>query len=206
VSDKASDLLGQLEGLNEHQLRRLLVELLTKQKLGLYWEASAIERDRALNADVVLPRLVEAWSRAPSPLAPISANLPCSSPFKGEVRRGMGEEVTEFPPIPSPALPLKGREKCAGASKLALMPLAPLPLAEEEDLLPPPLAEGRREGAFAHRNLILEGDKYQNRLRVINDDGSLGLIVDGDDLTPVREWLRNTRPMTVHGLDQRVPG
>jgi adenine-specific DNA-methyltransferase len=62
VSDKASDLLGQLDGLNEQQLRRLLVEHLTKQKLGLYWEASAIERDRALNADVVLPRLQEAWS------------------------------------------------------------------------------------------------------------------------------------------------
>jgi adenine-specific DNA-methyltransferase len=61
----ASDLLGQLEGLNEHQLRRLLVEHLTKQKLGLYWEASAIERDRALNADVVLPRLVEVFPPLP---------------------------------------------------------------------------------------------------------------------------------------------
>ncbi len=46
--------------------------------------------------------------------------------------------------------------------------------------------------------------KDQSRLRVINDDGSLGLTVDWDDLTPVREWLRNTRPMTDHGLDQRV--
>jgi len=41
--------------------------------------------------------------------------------------------------------------------------------------------------------------KDQSRLRVINDDGSLGLTVDGDDLTPVREWLRNTRPMTECG-------
>lgn len=39
------DLLAHLEGLNEHQLRRLLVEHLTRQKLGLYWEANAIERD-----------------------------------------------------------------------------------------------------------------------------------------------------------------
>jgi len=37
--------------------------------------------------------------------------------------------------------------------------------------------------------------KGHSRLRVINDDGSLGLTVDWDDLMPVREWLRNTRPM-----------
>ena len=62
----ASDsLLAQLDGLNEQQLRRLLVEHLTKQKLGLYWEASAIERDAALNADIVLPRLVAEWSHRP---------------------------------------------------------------------------------------------------------------------------------------------
>lgn len=36
--------------------------------------------------------------------------------------------------------------------------------------------------------------KDQNRLRVINDDGSLGLSVDWDDLTPVREWLRASKP------------
>jgi adenine-specific DNA-methyltransferase len=53
-----SDLLSQLNGLNEQQLRRLLAEHLTKQKLGLYWEANAIERDAALNANLVLPRLV----------------------------------------------------------------------------------------------------------------------------------------------------
>lgn len=63
----ASDsLLAQLDGLNEQQLRRLLVEHLTKQKLGLYWEANAIERDAALNADIVLPRLVAEWSHRPA--------------------------------------------------------------------------------------------------------------------------------------------
>ena len=36
-----------------------MTEHLTKQKLGLYWEASAIERDAALNANIVLPRVVE---------------------------------------------------------------------------------------------------------------------------------------------------
>lgn len=58
-------LLGQLDALNESQLRRLLVEHLTKQKLGLTWEASAIERDAALNADLVLPRHCPAWSQNP---------------------------------------------------------------------------------------------------------------------------------------------
>ena len=36
--------------------------------------------------------------------------------------------------------------------------------------------------------------KDQSRLRIINDDGSLGLTVDWDDLSPVREWLRASKP------------
>ena len=48
--------------LNEHELRRLLIEQSTRQKLGLNWEHNAIERDKALNANVVLPRLVEKLS------------------------------------------------------------------------------------------------------------------------------------------------
>ena len=56
------DILKSLEHLNAAQLRRLLTDQLTRQKLGLYWEASAIERDEALNANIVLPRLVEAYS------------------------------------------------------------------------------------------------------------------------------------------------
>lgn len=46
-----------LASLNEHELRRLVVEMRTRQKLGLVWESNAIERDRSLNNDVVLPRL-----------------------------------------------------------------------------------------------------------------------------------------------------
>ena len=57
TNTKSGGLLGQLDQLDAAQLRRLLVEHLTKQKLGLTWEASAIERDAALNADFVLPRL-----------------------------------------------------------------------------------------------------------------------------------------------------
>ena len=56
---KPQDLLQSLEHLTAQQLRRLLTEHLTQQKLGLYWESNAIERDAALNANVVLPRLVE---------------------------------------------------------------------------------------------------------------------------------------------------
>ena len=44
---KPQDLLQSLEHLTAPQLRRLLTEHLTKQKLGLYWESKAIERDAA---------------------------------------------------------------------------------------------------------------------------------------------------------------
>lgn len=36
--------------------------------------------------------------------------------------------------------------------------------------------------------------KDQSRLRVVNDDGSLGETVDWDDLLPVQEWLRASKP------------
>lgn len=41
---RTESLLSQLEHLNEQQLRRLLVEHLTKQKLGLYWGAQCISQ------------------------------------------------------------------------------------------------------------------------------------------------------------------
>ena len=53
------DLLQSLKHINAAQLRRPLTDQLTRQKLDLYWESSAIERDAALNANTVLPRLVE---------------------------------------------------------------------------------------------------------------------------------------------------
>ncbi len=36
--------------------------------------------------------------------------------------------------------------------------------------------------------------KDQSRLRVVNDDGSLGETVDWDDLLPVQDWLRASKP------------
>ncbi|MBI4741482.1 MAG: site-specific DNA-methyltransferase, partial [Betaproteobacteria bacterium] len=58
MSQQPSELLDQLNALSAPELRRLLVEHLTRQKLGLYWESNAVERDRALNANLVFPRLV----------------------------------------------------------------------------------------------------------------------------------------------------
>ena len=55
----SASLLARLEGLGVPELRRLLVEHLTKRKLGLYWESDAIARDEALNADSVCPLLRE---------------------------------------------------------------------------------------------------------------------------------------------------
>ena len=58
-------LLQRLDHLSAPELRRLLAEYLTRQKLGLYWERDAIVHDRALHADVVLPRVVPEWSHTP---------------------------------------------------------------------------------------------------------------------------------------------
>ena len=62
TSDAA--LLQQIDKLSAPELRRLLAEHLTSRKLGLTWERDAIAHDRALNADVVLPRLDTAGMRA----------------------------------------------------------------------------------------------------------------------------------------------
>ena len=61
----ATTLLQQLDTLSAPELRRLLAEHLTRQKLGLYWERDAIAHDQALNADVVLPRVVPQYGHAP---------------------------------------------------------------------------------------------------------------------------------------------
>ena len=72
----SQNLLKTLDGLNAAQLKRLLVDQLTKQKLGLYWESSAIERDAALNAHIVLPRLVGDYSHGLADVAgPGTPNL-----------------------------------------------------------------------------------------------------------------------------------
>ncbi|MDP2433679.1 MAG: site-specific DNA-methyltransferase [Pseudomonadota bacterium] len=142
MSDKTSDLLGQLEGLNEPQLRRLLVEHLTRQKLGLYWESSAIERDRALNADVVLPRLVDVFPPPP--------------PGESRAARDLADVV--------------GRPSRLAGSSI-------------------------REGAFAHRNLIIEGDNYDAlRLLRATHRGKVRVIyIDPPYNTGNKDWVYNDR-------------
>lgn len=66
MASQKNDLLTQLEHLNAQQLRRLLVEQLTQKKLGLNWESNAIERDAALNANIVLPRVNLDYSHWPN--------------------------------------------------------------------------------------------------------------------------------------------
>lgn len=72
MASQKNDLLAQLEHLNAQQLRRLLVEQLTEKKLGLHWESNAIERDAALNANIVLPRINLDYSHWPDGDEPAS--------------------------------------------------------------------------------------------------------------------------------------
>ncbi len=81
MSKRTDDLLAQLEGYNAQQLRRLLMEHLTERKLGLRWESDAIERDRALNANVVFPRLIAELSCPP-------ANTVTSTAFQNLIIEG----------------------------------------------------------------------------------------------------------------------
>jgi hypothetical protein len=52
--------------------------------------------------------------------------------------------------------------------------------------------KARRIPKYYGKVLFLTKD--QSRLRVVNDDGSLGAVVDWDDLLPVQDWLHDTRP------------
>ena len=47
-----------------------------------------------------------------------------------------------------------------------------------------------------HYGKVLFLTKDQSRLRVVNDDGSLGLKLDWDDLTPLRTWFEKSRPVS----------
>ena len=57
-----SDLLSRLDTLTAQELKRYLVQELTRKKLGLVWESDLIERDSALNANMVLPQVDESLS------------------------------------------------------------------------------------------------------------------------------------------------
>lgn len=45
-----------------------------------------------------------------------------------------------------------------------------------------------------HYGSVLFITQDGQRIKVINNDGSLGAMVDTDDLAAVQDWLRHTRP------------
>lgn len=57
-NQKTADLLARLDTLTPQEVKRYLVQELTRKKLGLTWEADFIERDAALNSNMVFPELV----------------------------------------------------------------------------------------------------------------------------------------------------
>lgn len=63
VSPSKSDLLSRLDTLTAQELKRYLVQELTRKKLGLVWEADLIERDSALNSNMVFPQVDASLSR-----------------------------------------------------------------------------------------------------------------------------------------------
>lgn len=69
-----TDLLARLDTLTHQELKRYLVQELTRKKLGLVWEADLIERDKALNANMVFPQ-VEAELSHFAPGSTSSGNL-----------------------------------------------------------------------------------------------------------------------------------
>jgi hypothetical protein len=69
----------------------------------------------------------------------------------------------------------------------------PLPrLVETKENVKDAARKARRVPRGYGKVLFLTKD--QNRLRVVNENGSLGLAVNWDDLTPIREWLRESKP------------
>lgn len=69
----------------------------------------------------------------------------------------------------------------------------PLPrLIETKENVKDAVRKAKRKPKLYGKVLFLTKD--QNRLRVVNEDGSQGIAVDWDDLTPIREWLRESKP------------
>lgn len=56
MTAKRTELLAQLDQLTTQELRAWLAKELTQKKLGISWERDAIEHDKALNGNIVLPR------------------------------------------------------------------------------------------------------------------------------------------------------
>lgn len=74
VESKA-DLLARLDTLTPQELKRYLAQELTRKKLGLVWETDLIERDQAINANIVLPVLSPAISEISADAPGVTPNL-----------------------------------------------------------------------------------------------------------------------------------
>lgn len=68
-----AEILARLDQLTHQELKHYLSEELTNKRLGLAWEADLIERDKALNANLVMPKVDPKLSRLDGQFA--SANL-----------------------------------------------------------------------------------------------------------------------------------
>jgi hypothetical protein len=66
-------------------------------------------------------------------------------------------------------------------------------LIETKENLKDPARKSRRVPKSCGKVLFLTKD--QNGLRVINEDGGLGMVVNWDDLAPLGEWLRETQSL-----------
>lgn len=84
----------------------------------------------------------------------------------------------------------------------------PLPrLVETKENLKDAARKARRVPKGYGKVLFLTKD--QNRLRVIDENGGLGAAVNWEDLSPIRDWLRESKPApslcAAHGegLEQR---
>ena len=65
-------------------------------------------------------------------------------------------------------------------------------LVETKENVKDAVPKARRVPKSWGKVLFLTRD--QARLRVVNDDGTPGVTVDYDDLSPLREWLRESKP------------
>lgn len=65
MSRNKKAILARLDELSPQELKRYLVQELTQKKLGLTWETDLIERDKALNSDLVFPKVFSESSHWP---------------------------------------------------------------------------------------------------------------------------------------------
>ena len=65
TTTKRTELLSRLDQLSAQELKAWLAKELTQKRLGLTWERDAIEHDKALNGNMVLPRVSGELSHFP---------------------------------------------------------------------------------------------------------------------------------------------